>query len=439
MKDTAIAPEFAALLRSVWRELSDPQATWQIAAIVIAVAVAFVLDRRARRREIAAQYHAVKVGVGGVKRLVFPLTAVLLLVVARASFRAFHTDQYNILNLAIALLGAMAIIRLAVYLLRHVFGASRILVSFERWIALAVWVGFALYVTGILPLMVDLLDDIAVPLGKSRISLWTMLQGAFWVLLTLLLALWVASGVEQRIMRTDALNMSARIALSRIVQSLLVLVAILISLPAVGIDLTMLSVLGGAIGVGLGFGFQKIAANYVSGFIVLLDGSIRLGDLITADNFHGQVKEMSTRYTVVRSLDGREAIIPNETLITSTVINHSFTNREARSAVQLQVAYSADVERAIALLKEIAQKHPRVHAQPPANAFVTGFADSGVNLEVGFWISDPEQGTLGVRSDVSREILAAFRREGIEIPFPQREVRILGAAAAPAGPGTAVP
>jgi len=148
---------------------------------------------------------------------------------------------------------------------------------------------------------------------------------------------------------------------------------------------------------------------------------------------------MSTRYTVVRSLDGREAIIPNEMLITSTVINHSFTNREARSAVQLQVAYSADVERAIALLKEIAQKHPRVHAQPPANAFVTGFADSGVNLEVGFWISDPEQGTLGVRSDISREILAGFRREGIEIPFPQREVRILGAAAAPAGPGTAVP
>ena len=439
MKDTAIAPEFAALLRSVWRELSDPQAIWQIVAIAIAVAVAFVLDRRARRREIAAQYHAVKVGVGGVKRLVFPLTAVLLLVVARASFRAFHTDQYNILNLAIALLGAMAIIRLAVYLLRHVFGASRVLVSFERWIALAVWVGFALYVTGILPLMVDVLDEIAVPLGKARISLWTMLQGAFWVLMTMLLALWVASGVERRLMRTDALNMSARIALSRIVQSLLVLVAILISLPAVGIDLTMLSVLGGAIGVGLGFGFQKIAANYVSGFIVLLDGSIRLGDLITADNFHGQVKEMSTRYTVVRSLDGREAIIPNEMLITSTVINHSFTNREARSAVQLQVAYSADVERAIALLKEIAQKHPRVHAQPPANAFVTGFADSGVNLEVGFWISDPEQGTLGVRSDISREILAGFRREGIEIPFPQREVRILGAAAAPAGPGTAVP
>ncbi len=434
MKDTVIAPEFAALLRAVWRELSDPQAIWQIGAIVVALGVAFLLDRQARQREITAEYKAVKVGVGGIKRLVFPLSALILLVVARAGFRALHTDQYSILNLAIALLAAMAIIRLAVYLLRHAFGASRLLVSFERWIALAVWIGFALYVTGILPLMVDILDDVAVPIGRSRISLWTMLQGAFWVLLTLLVALWVASGIEQRLMRADALNVSARIALSRIVQSLLVLVAILISLPAVGIDLTMLSVLGGAIGVGLGFGFQKIAANYVSGFIVLLDGSIRLGDLITADNFHGQVKEMSTRYTVVRSLDGREAIIPNETLITSTVINHSFTNREARSAVQLQVAYSADVERAIDLVREAAQRHPRVLPQPPASAFVTGFADSGVNLEVGFWISDPEQGTLGVRSDISREILASFRREGIEIPFPQREVRIVGAGA----PGSSV-
>jgi len=432
VKDPAIPPEFAALLRAVWRELSDPQAIWQIGAIVVALGVAFLLDRRARGREINAEYKAVKVGVGGIKRLVFPVTALVLLVFARAGFRTLHTDQYNILNLAIALLAAMAIIRLAVYLLRHAFGASRLLASFERWIALAVWIGFALYVTGILPLIVDVLDDVAVPLGKSRISLWTMLQGVFWVLLTMLVALWVASGIEQRLMRTDALNVSARIALSRIVQSLLVLVAVLISLPAVGIDLTMLSVLGGAIGVGLGFGFQKIAANYVSGFIVLLDGSIRLGDLITADNFHGQVKEMSTRYTVVRSLDGREAIIPNETLITSTVINHSFTNREARSAVQLQVAYSADVERAIGLLKEIAQRHSRVLAEPPANAFVTGFADSGVNVELGFWISDPEQGTLAVRSDISREILAAFRREGIEIPFPQREVRIVAGADEPA-------
>lgn len=428
MNDAALPPEFAAMLRAVWRELSDPQAIWQLGAIVVALGVAFLLDRRARGREINAEYKAVKVGVGGIKRLVFPVTALVLLVFARAGFRALHTDQYSILNLAIALLAAMAIIRLAVYVLRHVFGASRLLASFERWIALAVWIGFALYVTGILPLAIDVLDEIAVPLGKSRISLWTMLQGVFWVLLTMLVALWVASGIEQRLMRADALNVSARIALSRIVQSLLVLVAILISLPAVGIDLTMLSVLGGAIGVGLGFGFQKIAANYVSGFIVLLDGSIRLGDLITADNFHGQVKEMSTRYTVVRSLDGREAIIPNETLITSTVINHSFTNREARSAVQLQVAYSADVERAIAVLREVAQQHPRVLAEPPANAFVTGFADSGVSLELGFWIRDPEQGTLGVRSDISREILAAFRRAGIEIPFPQREVRILGGA-----------
>jgi small-conductance mechanosensitive channel len=379
----------------------------------------------------------VKVGVGGVKRLVLPVTAAILLVVARAAFRALHVDRVSILNLAISLLVAMALIRLAVYVLRHIFGPSSVLATFERWISAAVWLGFALHVTGVLPLVQESLEDIALPVGKTRISLWAVLQGTLWVLVTVLLALWLASVIERRLMRTEALNVSARIALSRIVQSLLVLVAILIALPAVGIDLTVLSVLGGAIGVGLGFGFQKIAANYVSGFIVLLDGSIRLGDLITADSFYGQVKTMSTRYTVVRALDGREAIIPNETLITSTVINHSFTNKVARTAVQVQVAYSADVENALRLLQDIAQAHPRVLAEPASGALVTGLADSGVNLEVGFWIRDPEQGALKVRSDISREILTVFRREGIEIPFPQREVRILAGVEVSAHPSGA--
>jgi small-conductance mechanosensitive channel len=426
------------MLQSFWQELTEPRALWQLAAVAVALAAAVLIDRVVRRRKVVAEYRAVEFGLGGLRRLTLPVSGIFLLLVARAILGEFGFAHVRILNLAISLLFAMAIIRITVYLLRHVFGQSGMLAKLERWIAVAVWAGVALHVVGILPLVEKALDDIALPIGRTRISLWDVLQGAFLVVLTVLLALWLASVIERRLMRAEALNVSARIALSRFVQSLLVLVAVLIALPAVGIDLTVLSVLGGAIGVGLGFGFQKIAANYVSGFIVLLDGSIRLGDLITADNFNGQVKEMSTRYTVVRSLDGREAIIPNETLITSTVVNHSFTNREARSAVQLQVAYSADVERAIVLLKEIAQKHPRVHAEPPANAFVTGFADSGVNLEVGFWISDPEQGTLGVRSDISREILATFRREGIEIPFPQREVRIVGAAGASGSPGTAL-
>jgi small-conductance mechanosensitive channel len=212
---------------------------------------------------------------------------------------------------------------------------------------------------------------------------------------------------------------------ARLSRSLLVLLAILIVLPLVGIDLTVLSVFGGAIGVGLGFGLQKVASNYVSGFIILLDRSIRIGDLITADNFYGEVKGITTRYVVVRALDGREAIIPNEMLITTTVQNHSYSNRQIRLAIPVQVAYMDDPERAMRLMQEVARKHPRVLAEPPPKAFLARFADSGIELELGVWIGDPETGMLNIRSELNLAIWRAFREAGIEIPYPQREVRIL--------------
>jgi small-conductance mechanosensitive channel len=182
------------------------------------------------------------------------------------------------------------------------------------------------------------------------------------------------------------------------------------------------------VGVGLGFGLQKIASNYVSGFIVLLDRSIRLGDVITADNFYGVVKEMTTRYTVVKALDGREAIIPNETLITSTVLNHSYTDKRVRVPLQVQVGYGTEVELVLRLCEDIARAHPRVLHDPAPSAALAGFGDSGLNLEVGFWIRDPEEGTMNVRSDIALALLVAFRERGIEIPFPQRTVRILPGA-----------
>ena len=193
----------------------------------------------------------------------------------------------------------------------------------------------------------------------------------------------------------------------------------------VGIDLTVLSVFGGALGVGIGLGLQRIASNYMSGFILLLERSIRLGDMITADQFYGEVKDITTRYVVVRALDGREAIIPNELLITTKVLNHSYTDNKVRHALDVQVAYGADVERALRLMESIAAEQPRVLKDPAPLAFLTGFAESGVALELGFWIADPDQGTLGVKSEIGLELLRRFRAEGIEIPFPRREVRIL--------------
>jgi small-conductance mechanosensitive channel len=212
------------------------------------------------------------------------------------------------------------------------------------------------------------------------------------------------------------------VALSRLLRSLLVVTAVLLVLPLVGIDLTVLSVFGGALGVGLGFGLQKIASNYVSGFIILLDRSIRIGDVITADQFNGVVKNITSRYVVVKASDGREAIIPNETLITQTIQNHTHSDNLVRVTVQVQVGYDSDIEQALSVLVALAREHPRLLAEPPPAAVVVRMADSGIDLELGAWLNDPQLGMQGIRSDLYRAIVKAFRTHGIDIPYPQRVV-----------------
>ena len=202
--------------------------------------------------------------------------------------------------------------------------------------------------------------------------------------------------------------------------------ALLFSLPLVGIDVTTLSVFSGALAVGLGFGLQKIASNYVSGFIILLDRSIRLGNLIAIDDtITGTVTQISTRYTVLRTLTGIEHIIPNEYLVGNIVRNLSFTDTQLRVPISLRVSFDSDLDKVMPLLVELGRQHPRVVADPAPIAMVTGFSDHGVNIDLGVWVADPEKGTGDVRSDISRMILKAFREHGIEIPYPHREVRMI--------------
>jgi small-conductance mechanosensitive channel len=249
-------------------------------------------------------------------------------------------------------------------------------------------------------------------------------MGAISVAVTVLVALWLGSVAETRLMRSQ-LDSSLRVVLARLIKALLLLLAVLIGLSSVGIDVTVLSVFGGALGVGLGLGLQRIASNYVSGFILLLERSLRLGDLITVDKYHGVVAEISTRYTVIRSLDGTEAIIPNEVLVSSPVTNHTYTDRRSRVPIKVSVGYDTDLKQALALLVEAAQAHPRALKDPAPAAALTAFGADGIELEVGFWIGDPELGKGGPQSDVSQDILERFRAAGISIPFPQREVRIV--------------
>ena len=415
----------STLLEKAWIDLHDPQVAWQIAILLCCFALAWLAGRVLRLASVEAN-GIWKFGVGGLRRILFPAVALIPLIASIAVLKRWI--EVDLLRLFVPLLVSLLLVRIFFYLLRHVFARDSFVRPFERTIAVLVWGALVLHVSGLLPEVIGYLDDITFHWGKQTFSLWLLLQGLFWLVAALLATMWLSGTVEARLMRAESLHSSLRVVFSRLITALLALLAVLIVLPLLGIDLTVLSVFGGAIGVGLGFGLQKVASNYVSGFIILLDRSIRIGDLITADNFYGEVKNITTRYVVVRALDGREAIIPNEMLITTTVLNHSYSNRQIRLPIQVQIAYKNDPEKAMRLMEEVARKHPRVLADPPPAAFLARFGDSGIDLELGIWIGDPEIGMLNIRSELNLEVWRAFQAAGIEIPYPQREVRVLQGA-----------
>jgi len=415
--------QIGRLLAGVWSDAHEPAILWQAGALVLCLAAAWWLARLLQWRAPDDSTETLKRGAAAFRRVVFPLLAMLLLVAGRAALGHWYIS--NLLSVAIPLFGALVGTRFAAYLLRLGFSSVGWLETFERSIATLVWVALALHLTGVLPEIVNWLMEVEFTAGKHQLSLWTLLSAAFWIGVTLLLAMWAGAALEARLMRAAGLHSSLRVVFARLGKAALLIVAVLVVLPLIGVDLTVLSVFGGALGVGLGLGLQKIASNYLSGFIILLDRSIRLGDMITADNQYGEVTKITTRYVVVRSLAGVEAIIPNDTLVTTTVLNHSYSDRSVRLVVRVQVAYGTDMAGVLGLLLEVARRHPRVLQDPEPTAQVLQLAESGVDLELGFWIRDPERGSQNVRSDISVDLLAVFSARGIEIPFPQREVRML--------------
>ena len=341
--------------------------------------------------------------------------------------------------MVIAMMVSLAGVRTLVLILRQTFRHAQWVASFERTISTVIWSMVALHILDLLPVLIDTLESIAIPLGKAKLTVLQIITGVLTVGLAGVIALWISNALDAKLAGTSGVDPSARVVIGRIAQPLLMTLALMIALPMVGIDLTTLSVFGGALGVGLGLGMQKIAANYVSGFIILLDRSIEPGRLIRVGTWRGTVVDIRTRYTVLRGMDGIDSIVPNEMLVSSVVESETFTNTRARAAVQVGIDYGSDVERAMALMVEAATAQPRVLKDPPPLAFLVAFADSAITLEVGFWIEDPLNGTLGLRSDVNLAILRTFREHGIEIPFPQRVLKIEGDASAAALPARSAP
>ena len=413
--------QFDALLRTFGQDMRSTNNLIQIAILLASLAIGWALSTRLTSHLPTSERLAWRLGRGGISRIAFPAVALAGLVIGKLLYG--RGDLTAILNIAISLVGAFALVRLAVYMLRHAFPPHPLLKASEQFIAFLLWSSVALYITGLDAPIVAYLDE-PLRLGTYHFTLLAILTALGSVIVTLIVALWLSRLTETRLLRVDTLDRSLRMVLVKFFRALFLVIAVLIALSMAGIDLTVLSVFGGALGVGLGFGLQKVFSNYVSGFIILLDRSIRPGDMITADNRYGRVTQLNTRYTVVKSLDGTEAIIPNDTLMTTTVINHSYSDPRVLLKLELQVAYESPLETVPGLLIEAAHSESRVLRDPPVVAVVKGFADSGINLELQFWITDPENGQSVLKSNILLAIWQTFNRHNIRIPYPLRELRI---------------
>ena len=383
------------LINNLLADIREPDFIWQVVALLACIGSALLIARwwRSRHEEGSGRLNDASA------RLAFPLTGMVLTGIALTTLDNFLHSQ--------------------------AFPQATWLTAWERIIAAMVWGWLALYITDLAPYVIDAMEKVQFHIGKQHVDLWTVLRGIVTIFLTVIFALWVAGVIEARLMRLHTLDANLRIVGVRVAKAVLTVVAILASLAMVGIDMTALSVFTGALGVGLGFGLQKIASNYVSGFIILLDRSIRIGNIVQVGADGGEVTQITTRYTVLKHPGGNEFIVPNETLIGTTVQNQTYSNSRIRLATSVGVAYDTDLDLATRLMAEAAKAQPRALAEPAPKVFLTQFADSAINLEVGFWIDDPEEGKGNIVSDVNFAIWRSFKEHGIAIPFPQREVRLL--------------
>ena len=359
----------------------------------------------------------------GSARILFPLCSIILIGVAQIITSLFFTQ--GVLLLGQKLLIALLIIRVLVYLVRYLTNQNSIIRSLENVISIIIWILFLLQISGILPQIIDALDNITFKIGAQKLSLLVMIQAVFAIFIAILVAMTISKFIENKLLKTSQLDPNARVMLGKVFRIFLYFVAVVVSLSSIGINLTFLSVLGGAFGVGLAFGLQKIASNYVCGFIILMDKSIHIGDILLVGEHYGVVTLIRSRYTVLRKLDGIEVIIPNETLISENIINHSFSDRKARISIEVQISYQSSVDKAFEIMLNAAKSEKRVLKDPEPATYLRGFGDSGIDLLLSFYIVDPEEGSWGLKSDINRKIWKKFQEEGIEIPYPYRTVEIV--------------
>lgn len=404
-------------IQTIWQEiisdLTTPAIAWQLAIIIAAIAIAWMINGVLRQAVMQRAPEHWKLAIGSVNRVLFPLSTLTVVLISQIILSKWQ--HVGLLQLASRLLLAMAAIRLILYFVRYLFPPGGWLKTLESIIAWSIWGVLVLHLTGVLPEIALTLENIQFNVGKNQLNLLLVLQALVTIVITIFAALWLSRMVENKLMRTEHVNANLRVVLSKLIRILLMFIALLVALSAVGLDLTLLSVFGGALGVGLGFGMQRIASNYVSGFIILLDKSMQIGDVLTVDKHYGVVSDMRSRYMVLSKLDGSNVIIPNELLIIGAVINHSLTEHKGRVLIRMAVNYDSPLELAMRLMCDSANNHVRVLQNPTAEVQIEGFNEHGIVLVLTVWIEDPEKGAAGLQSALLMNIWKQFKQNAIFI------------------------
>lgn len=435
-----MTPLPVADLSTLLAALARPSSLIELAVLAAVLLVGWGLVWGLRHSlEAVPDPRSIWFGAHLVDGVLFPVLALTLAYVARRGLIELG-QPLAVFRLVIPVLLSLVVIRLSVRVLRVAFPASALVRAAERTISWVAWLGMVLWVTGLLPAMLDELDDIRWKIGAHPISLRNLIEGALSAGFVLVVALWISAALESRLLAgASGAQLSLRKVAANVLRAALLFIGLLMALSAVGIDLTALSVLGGALGVGIGLGLQKLAANYVSGFVILAERALRIGDMVKVGDFEGVITDITTRYTVIRAASGREAIVPNETLITTTVQTLSLADRHVLLSTVIGVDYDTDIVALREPLAEAMRTVPRVLAEPGPAVQLTAFAADALELTLYFWITDPENGQGNVRSEVNLAVLDLLRREGVGLRRPPREAPSAPAApAAPAAPVAAV-
>jgi small-conductance mechanosensitive channel len=399
--------------------LARPATLVELGALVLCVGIAWTVVWVTRRSLQNTDRSSILFGRNLVDGVLFPF--VLLCLAYGARLLLSHWATVAVFRIALPALVALLAIRVGVKVLQVAFRETPVVRVLERSISWLAWLAMVLWVSGLLPLMLEELDQIHWKVGGTSMSVRTLIEGTLTAGAVLILSLWVSSSIESRLLRSaTGGDLSLRKAVSNAVRALLLVIGLLVALTAVGIDLTALSVLGGAVGVGIGLGLQKLASNYVSGFVMLAERSVRIGDSVRVDNFEGMVTDINARYSVIRSTTGRESIVPNEMFIVNRVENLSLSDRRLWQSTVLLVPYDSDVDQVMQLLESATLAQARVLTDPPPTVALSAFGIDGLEFTVGYWIGDPENGQLNVRSQVNIAILRALRAQGIQVPPPLR-------------------